>query len=170
MTGTALRAVFFNNSTYRIAADLTVTGTRSGDAGLNISPWWSPNVDGVFRVTTLSGEIACYGGRLPFFSFTGTFGLHYVKGHAIRLAMTYRPNGLSAVFPATLVYDVEYDGASYTSGPLPFDQGNPAEYPPHGLWEILTPSNVGGHVMPASKWAQHQQRFRPSLGPAPSPW
>ena len=41
---------------------------------------------------------------------------------------------------------MRYDNLNYTSGPLPFDQGNPAEDPPHGLWGIGSPSYVGGHV------------------------
>ena len=56
------------------SADVTLSGTGDGEAGLQISPWWSPNVDGRFNVRTPDGEVACFGGRLPFYSFTGDQG------------------------------------------------------------------------------------------------
>jgi len=39
-------------------------------------------------------------------------------------------------------------GTDYSSGALAFDQGNPAEDPPHGLWGLLTPFGVGGYFQP----------------------
>src|SRR5206468_11471531 len=35
-----------------------------------------------------------------------------------------------------------------SSGPLPFDQGSPADDPPHGLWGELVPAYAGGFFMP----------------------
>jgi len=137
---------FQNNSNFSFGADLTVTGTADGEAGLQISPWWSPFVDGRFNVRTSDGEIACFGGRLPFYSFTGSQGLHYVKGDPIHLSIAYRPHLLNADHPATVEYGVEYGGMTYTSGPLPFDMGNPSEDPPHGLWGMLSPAYAGGHL------------------------
>ncbi|MEP7029255.1 MAG: hypothetical protein ABI960_11725, partial [Candidatus Eisenbacteria bacterium] len=103
------------------------------------------DVDGRFNCRTTDGEIACFGGRLPFFSFTGSYGLHYVKGTPITLQIDYDPHSVSFVDPATITYTVTY-GGTFSSGPIAFDHGNPAEDPPHGVWGILTPSNVGGYV------------------------
>jgi len=41
---------------------------------------------------------------------------------------------------------VRYMSTNYTSGLLNFDQGNPAEDPPHGQWGALNPWYAGGHV------------------------
>jgi hypothetical protein len=137
-------AVFNNNSAFSISATLTITGTGNGEAGLQISPWWSQLVDGRFNVRSTDGEIACFGGRLPFYSFTADQGLNYTKGESIWLSMTYFPNGLSMASPATVEYRLIYDGMVYTSGPLPFDEGNPME--PYGTWGMLDDGRVGGHL------------------------
>jgi hypothetical protein len=137
-------AQFDNNSDFDISTDLVITG--KGEAGLRLSPWWSKDVDGLFNVRSTDGEIACFGGRLPFYTFTGVFGLHYTAGDPIHLEMTYKPHGLNASSPATIEYRVTYNGASYSSGALNFDQANPAEDPPHGLWGMLNDGRVGGHM------------------------
>lgn len=137
-------AVFNNGDHFRFSADLVIDGTGNGEAGLQVAPWWSHNVDGRFNVRSTDGEIACFGGRLPFFSFTGTYGINYVKGEVIGLEVIYRPNDLSETNPATIEYIVNY-GSSYSSGELPFDMGNPAEDPPYGLWGMLNDARVGGY-------------------------
>lgn len=136
---------FLNENGFRFSADVTVSGTGEAESGLQISPWWSPLVDGRFNIRTTDGEIACFGGRLPFYSFTGSQGVTYVKGTTITMEMEYLPNGLSEDDPATVEYKLDYDGSTYTSGPLAFDMGNPDEDPPHGLWGMLTPATAGGH-------------------------
>jgi hypothetical protein len=135
-------AEFENVEAFRFCADLTITGTGEAEAGLQIAPWWSES-DGRLNVKTTTGEIAAFGGRLPFYSFSDPAGynMHYDKGETIRLEIIYRPNALTEQNPATIEYIV--DGNS--SGQLPFDMGNPDEDPPHGLWGILTPSQVGGY-------------------------
>lgn len=137
-------AEFANGDAFKVGATLNISGTGNGEAGLMCTPWWS-NSDGRFNVRTSDGEIACFGGRLPFFSFTATYGLHYVKGDDIFLEMIYRPMALTQAFPGNMTYNLTYGGMSYTSGPLNFDEGNPAEDPPHGLWGILNTAEVGGH-------------------------
>jgi hypothetical protein len=137
-------AIFSNGDAFRFCATLLITGTGQCEAGLQVRPWWSVS-DGRLNVRTTDGEIACFGGRLPFYSFTGSHGLHYVKGTSIYLEIIYLPNGLSMASPATIEYKLTYNSVNYTSGPLAFDEGNPAEDPPHGLWGILTPAQVGGH-------------------------
>jgi hypothetical protein len=64
-----------------------------------------------------------------------------MKGDILQLEIIYRPNGLTEASPATIEYIVNGN----SSGPLTFDMGNPAEDPPHGLWGILTPAEVGGY-------------------------
>jgi hypothetical protein len=139
-------AVFTNDSSFHMHADLVISGTGECEAGLQVAPWWSQNVDGRFNVRSTDGEIACFGGRLPFYSFTGTYGLHYVKGDPIHLEITYLPNDLTQTNPATIEYELMYNNVEYTSGPLAFDEGNPNEDPPYGLWGILNDARVGGHM------------------------
>jgi hypothetical protein len=136
-------AVFNNTDAFSFSSWIVIEGTGNGEAGLQISPWWSQNVDGRLNIRTSDGEIACFGGRLPFFSFTGTFGITYVKGTPIWAKITYEPNGLSMSDPGTIVYELLYNGTPYTSGVLPFDEGNPAEG--RGSWGILDDARVGGH-------------------------
>ncbi|MDZ4803717.1 MAG: hypothetical protein SGI90_02485 [Candidatus Eisenbacteria bacterium] len=137
---------FANGDHFRFCADLLITGGGECESGLQISPWWSPLVDGVFNVRTTDGEIACFNGRLPFYSFTGSHGITYAKGNTIRMEIIYDPNSNTMADPATIEYKVVYLANSYSSGRLPFDEGNPSEDPPHGLWGMLTPATAGGHL------------------------
>lgn len=152
--GGASGAVFDNNSCFSFAADMVLDGTGNGEGGLQIAPWWSKDTDGLFNCRTTDGEIAVFGGRLPFFTFSdpnapapfgGGFNVRYQKGTTIRLEMIYTPNDLSSTNPATVEYIVHYMGNSYSSGLRAFDQGNPAEDPPYGLWGMLNDGRVGGH-------------------------
>jgi hypothetical protein len=137
-------SVFNNDDDFSLSCDFQMTG--HGEGGLRLSPWFSHYVDGLFNVRSTDGEIACFGGRLPFYTFTGVYGLRYTAGDMIHLSMTYKHNGLSAASPGTIQYDVVYHGTSYSSGPLNFDQGNTGEDPPHGLWGDLNSARVGGHM------------------------
>lgn len=136
---------FQNGDGFKMSTDVTITGAGHGEAGLQVRPWWS-NADGLFNIRTTDGEIAVFGGRLPFFSFTGAYGLHYTKGETVRAGIQYRPNGLSSISPATIEYTLNMGGNDYSSGVLAFDQGNPAEDPPHGQWGLLNPFQVGGQM------------------------
>ena len=90
--------------------------------------------------------MACFGGRLPFYSFTGDQGVSYVKGTTVTLTIIYTPNvEMNEAMPATIEYIYD-DGVMHSSGPLSFDEGNPAEEDPHGLWGILSPAYAGGHI------------------------
>jgi hypothetical protein len=134
---------FVNGDTFEYSATVVLNGV--GEGGLNMSPWFSPDADGLFNVRTTDGEIACFGGRMPFFTFTGAFGLTYVNNTPIQLGISYFPRGLSAISPAQIVYSVRYASINYTSGLINFDEGNTAEDPPHGLWGALNPWYAGGH-------------------------
>lgn len=135
---------FQNSDQFSFCATVMASGSGDGEVGLRLSPWWSPYVDGTFMLNTRSGEIAVFGGRLPFYSFTASHGQTYVKGTSVTLSMDYRPNGLSAASPATITYTLTNANGTFTSPALAFDEGNPAEG--HGSWGILTPSYAGGYV------------------------
>jgi len=140
-------AAFQNGDAFAFSAHLTLNGTGNGEAGLRISPWWSPYADGHFNCRVPDGEIACFGGRLPFYSFTANYGVLFAKNTSTRLEIIYLPNGLSSSNPATIQYNLGIGANNYTSGVLAFDQGNPAEDPPHGQWGILTPAWAGGFML-----------------------
>jgi hypothetical protein len=152
-------ASFANGDAFGFAADVNITGTGNAEAGLQVAPWWSSDVDGRFMVNGGSGEIAAFGGRLPFYSFTNPsgYGLTYTKGDTIRMGVIYRPNSLSQLDPATIEYLLTMDEITYSSGELGFDQGNPAEDPPHGQWGMLSPAQVGCYFQPnvyGTAWEQ----------------
>jgi hypothetical protein len=142
----AAPAIFPNASCFRSAADLMISGVNDAEAGLQIAPWWSQQVDGRFNVRSTDGEIACFGGRLPFYSFSDPLGFNvrYVKGTSIHLEVIYQQNGLSMASPATIEYVLGYNSNTYTSGPIPFDEGNPAEG--KGSWGMLDDAQVGGYA------------------------
>lgn len=135
---------FANGEAFAFSADLTISGAGQGEGGLQVAPWWSPNVDGTFNFRTTDGEIAVFGGRLPFYSFTASQGITYTKGSTVRVGVIYSPHSLSAANPATIQYDVKIGATNYTSGPLAFDEGNAAEG--YGTWGHLDDARVGGYV------------------------
>jgi hypothetical protein len=138
-------AVFENCSHYHYSCVFKGSGSGCvGEGGLRISPWWSPNVDGRFMARIGgNGEIACFGGRLPFYSFTGAFGVIYRPGEPIWMQVEYNPHRLTEADPATIAYQIYYQGVEYASPYLKFDQGNPAEG--HGVYGELYPARVGGY-------------------------
>lgn len=140
--GGATSAEYENCSAYRWCADVTLSGTANGEGGLRLAPWWSLEVDGRFMINT-NGEIACFGGRLPFYSFTANHSITYTRGTTVHMEAIYLPHALDAGYPATIEYRISLGGPTYSSGPLSFDQGNPAEG--HGAWGALYPHNVGGY-------------------------
>ena len=148
--GGATAAVFNNNSNFRFGADFVISGAGEGVGGLRISPWWAKLVDGHFEVNATSGEVVVFGGRLPFYSFTANHAITYTRGTTIHLEMTYRANDLVSADPATIQYRVVYNGTTYDSPVLPFDQGAAAECDPNGLWGMLNDGRVGGYFQPRS--------------------
>lgn len=142
----AAEAVFLNGDTFTVSSSVRIDGPGRAEAGLNVSPWWSQEVDGVFMINGDNGEIACFGGRLPFYSFTGNFGLTYTVGTTIRQTVEYAANGLNAVEPANIRYTYTDGSGTYQSPWLAFDQGNPGEDPPYGLWGMLNDARVGGYA------------------------
>lgn len=133
-----------NNDAFEYSCLLVLNGI--GEGGLSLAPWWSQDPDGLMNVRTTDGEIAVFGGRLPFFSFTGAFGLVYVNNTPIQVGISYFPNLLNAGSPGQVVYSIRYNAINYTSGLLNFDEGNVAEGVVHGNYGALTPWYAGGHM------------------------
>lgn len=144
--GGATSQKFRNRDQFSFGATVQIDGSSNGESGLRLSPWFSPDNDGSFNIRTPDGEIACFGGRLPFYSFTGSHGISYVKGTPIGLQIDYMPNDVSATNPGTIVYTVRQGVNTYVSPPLAFDHANPAEDPPYGVWGILNDARAGGHI------------------------
>jgi hypothetical protein len=140
-------SLFINNSHYHYSADVTISGNGEGEGGLRLSPWWT-RADGRFMINASTGEVACFSGRLPFYSFTVGNGVTYVKGTTVKMEITYLANGLSSGSPATIEYRYTDGSGTYSSGALAFDQGNPLEDPPHGQWGELHDATVGGYFQP----------------------
>lgn len=134
-----------NDGNYRMKATVTLNGTGTIEGGIHIAPWWN-NMDGRFQARLPDGEVACFGGRLPFYSFTANHGVVYTANTPIQMQITYQARALSSSNPARIQYKVTYGVNTYTSPWLFFDQGNASEDPPHGLWGSLDPSLAGGVV------------------------
>jgi hypothetical protein len=137
---------FRNRDEFSYSATVVLDGLGDGESGLRLSPWYSQENDGSFNIRTPDGEIACFGGRLPFYSFTANHAILYAKGTPIRLSIDYMPNDVSAISPATIVYTAQIGANIYQSPVLAFDHANPAEDPPYGVWGILNDAHAGGHL------------------------
>lgn len=146
--GGVTAAVFNNNSNFHFGADFMIAGPGEGEGGLRISPWYGKFVDGRFQVNATTGEIACFGGALPFYSFTVNHGITYTRGTTIHLEATYRANDLVSTDPASIQYRVIYNGNTYDSPVLLFGEQNPNECNPNGLWGMLNDGRVGGFFQP----------------------
>src|SRR5437867_1081543 len=134
--GGATAAVFDNNSNFTFGADFKIEGPGEGEGGLRISPWYGKYVDGRIMANATTGEIACFGGAIPFYSFTTGHGITYTKGTTIRLEVTYDGHDNTETNPATIQYRAIYNGNTYDSPVLPFGKQNASECV-HGLWGNL---------------------------------
>ena len=145
--GGATDMVLGNGDAFTFSFDAKLSGVgTNAEIFSRISPWYSQNVDGRINCRIPDGEIACFGGRMPFYSFTVQNGISFARDATIRLGMDYNPNGLSAASPGTIQYHVVWNGNTYDSPVLNLDMGNPAEDPPYGLWGILNDARAGGGV------------------------
>ncbi len=136
-------AVFLNGDSFLHSATVSINGTANAEGGMRVSPWWSKEVDGTFMINATSGEVAVFGGRLPFYSFTSNHAVTYTRGTKVRMGVVYDPNGLSSTDPATIQYIYTDASGTYSSGELPFDEGNGAEG--YGTWGMLDDARVGGY-------------------------
>src|SRR5437773_5076579 len=146
--GGATAADFDNNSNMTYGADFKIEGPGEGEGGLRLSPWYGQYVDGRFMANATTGEIACFGGALPFYSFTANHGITYTKGTTIHMEVTYRAHDLTSANPASIQYHIVYNNVPYDSPILPFGSQNMAECNPHGLWGMLNDGRVGAYFQP----------------------
>jgi len=140
-------AIFENCSHYKFSCVFNGSGSGAGvgEGGLRLSPWWSLQADGRFMVRIGgNGEIACFGGRLPFFSFTSAYGVTYTPGTDIWMRIIYAPHALTVADPAAIMYSIYYNGVTYDSPNLAFDEGNTAEG--HGSFGETCPAQAGGFL------------------------
>lgn len=144
--GGATSLALGNGSNYKFKATVTLSATSGTvEGGIHLAPWWN-NMDGRFQARIPDGEVACFGGRLPFYSFTANHGVVYAAGTPITMEIEYHGNKASAGSPASITYRVTYGVNSYSSPELFFDEGNAAEDPPHNTWGSLDPTYAGGVV------------------------
>jgi hypothetical protein len=136
-----------NGDAFGFAATVVLSGgnVNGAEAGLRLGPWWSPDVDGRFNIRIPDGEIACFGGVLPFYTFTGNHGIHYVAGQPIRLEVYYNPYHNSAAFPGQAKYRCYWQGVWYESPWLPFGNCTPGEEI-HGCYGIMDDARAGGYA------------------------
>ena len=144
--GGANAILFQNADTFRFSADLVIDGPGQAESGIQISPWWSQDAEGRINVRTTDGEIACFGGFLPFFNFTQTFGVVYVKGTPIHLELNYVAHSNTQADPGTLEAKLDYNGVHYTSGIKPFNNCNPSDPPQYGCYGVANDAEAGGHL------------------------
>jgi len=144
--GGMTEAVLNNGDSFGMAATVVLSGgnVNGAEAGLRLSPWWSKDVDGRFNIRIPDGEIACFGGVLPFYSFTGTNGIRYVAGQPIRLEMCYNPYRNRDWAPGQIKYRCYWQGVWYDSGWLPFGNCTPGEEI-HGCYGIMDDARAGGY-------------------------
>ena len=145
--GGMTEAVFNNGDSFVFGATVVVSGANvnGGEGGLRLSPWWGQDTEGRFNVRIPDGEVACFGGVLPFYSFTGSHGIHYVAGQPIRLEVYYNPYHNSAAFPGQVKYRCYWMGVWYDSGWLPFGNCTPGEEI-HGCYGIMDNARAGGYA------------------------
>jgi hypothetical protein len=139
-------ALFSNKDAFTISSTITLrqlAGNTQVEAGLRVNPWFGPVADGVFNLRLPDGEIACFGGVLPFFSFTSAFGLHYANGVPARETIIYNPHCNTANDPGTIEYILDYGGGHFDSGPLAFGNCTVGEEA-HGCYGIMDNARVGG--------------------------
>ena len=151
--GGATSAAFNNNSNFTFGADVTISGAGEGEGGLRLSPWYGKFVDGRFMLNVTSGEIACFGGALPFYSFTGNHSVTYTRGTTVRMEVTYRAHDLFSTEPASIQYRLISNGTTYDSPVLPFGIQNTAECDPNGLFGCLNDGRAGGYFQPRANSA-----------------
>ncbi|HEV8479214.1 MAG TPA: hypothetical protein VGR66_00340 [Candidatus Eisenbacteria bacterium] len=146
--GGASSAIFNNKDAFTISATVTLhraPSTVAEEVGLRVCPWWDHNANGFFNMRLPDGEIACFGGVLPFFSFTGTFGVLAQSDVPARQTIIYNPHCNTKDDPATIEYILDLPQGHFDSGPLPFTNCTAGEEA-HGCYGIMDDARVGGRL------------------------
>ena len=141
--------VFHRRDAFRCAVTVILSGNtpNGSETGLCLSPWYAQEMAGQFGLRIPDGEIMAYGGVLPFFSFTSTFGIHYAAGQSIRLEMTFMPRSATATDPGVIEYRCLWQGTWYSSSWLPFTNCNPYDEQ-YGWYGIMDDARAGGFFLP----------------------
>src|SRR5258705_8432367 len=98
---------FLNGDAFEYSCVLVLNG--AGEGGLNLSPWFSPDADGLFNVRTTDGEIACFGGRTPVFRIPVALGVVDVHNTPLPPGVTDLPHGPVAASPAHARYKLRFN-------------------------------------------------------------
>jgi len=147
--GGASKLLFPNLSNYSYEADFNLSGASLAHAegGLSMTPWWSDDA-GEFMANA-TGEITYWGGILPSFSFSATYGIAYAVGGTIHEKVVYmagvtEPN---VAFPATEVLSIVWAGTPYSSPVLICGPRNPTDPPLYHDYGQLDNTKLGGQVL-----------------------
>lgn len=117
---------------------LTVDGTQNKEAGIVF--YNDGNGDHIFLVKTgNNGEVACFAGGFPFFSFTSNYNDHYVTGTTVPMSITYFQD-------TDNIYKVIYRYKNHFSGALPW-------------------ANVEGMLLPNTRIGGYLQVMNDSANP-----
>jgi hypothetical protein len=118
---------FDTTDSFDISVDLTLDAdavTPRKEAGIRLN---KNGFDGLFVVTSdtsssAPGEIAAFSGVFPFYHFGDEYDIHYTLGTPITMRIIYtEPGPDPEAEPGTIEYLVDYEGNSYTSGEIVFD-------------------------------------------------
>lgn len=147
--GGASQLLFPNLCNYSYEGDFTLDGTNLAHAegGLSMTPWWSQDA-GEFMANT-TGEITYWGGILPSFGFSATYGLTYVLGGTIHEKVVYMAGVTepTAATPATEVLSIIWLGIPYSSGVLVCGPRNPSDPPLYHDYGQLDNTKLGGQAL-----------------------
>src|SRR5439155_24847936 len=102
-------------SEFRFGADFKIDGAGQVEVFFLLSPSSAEFFARCLLDDLPICEIACFGGAIPFYSFTAGHNITYTKGTTIHLQLTYRGNHNTAGGPATIQYRVVYNGNTYDS-------------------------------------------------------
>src|SRR5439155_13636004 len=123
-------------SEFRFGADFKIDGAGQVEVFFLLSPSSAEFFARCLLDDLPICEIACFGGAIPFYSFTAGHNITYTKGTTIHLQLTYRDHHNTPGGPAKIQYREVDNGNTYDSPVLAFGEQNEAECV-HGLWGML---------------------------------
>jgi hypothetical protein len=158
--GGASGAAVHPDDNFKYGADLVIDGSsaQGGEAYINLCPWWVAfdgriNVKGGFG----GGEVAAFGGFMPFVTWTdpgNSFNywgsaLSYVKGTTIGLEIQYLggPTGPSVGSPGMVTYKVHYGGTDYVTPGLPINVGDTDKWALANTFSLPASDNQANQIM-----------------------
>ena len=100
--GGTTAAEFNDNSNFHFSADVSISAQVREKAACGSRRGTASSSTAVSCSTSRAARFACFGGTLPFYSFTANHGITYVRGTTVRLEVFYNANDLIAADPATI--------------------------------------------------------------------